>query len=73
MRLSAKSIQSLMNRSESDIWPLVTALQQLQNAIFQLEKNESDPDILKDLATRAGEIGKELEEILAILEEKIED
>lgn len=62
-----------MNRSESDIWPLVTALQQLQNAIFQLEKNESDPDILKDLATRAGEIGKELEEILAILEEKIED
>jgi hypothetical protein len=48
-------------------------LQQHQNALFQLEKNERDPDILKDLASVALEVGKEIEELLALLEEKIED
>ena len=71
--LSLKSIDSLKNRPVTDIWNLVTALQQWQNALFQLEKNETDIDILKDLATQSCEVGKQLEVILQILEEKIED
>ena len=73
MMLSLKSIDSLKNRPVEDIWNLVTALQQWQNALFQLEKNENDIDILKDLATQSCEVGKQLEVILQILEEKIED
>lgn len=71
--LSLKSIDSLKNRPVTDIWNLVTALQQWQNALFQLEKNENDIDILKDLARQSCEVGKQLEVILQILEEKIED
>jgi len=73
MMLSLKSIDSLKNRPVTDIWNLVTALQQWQNALFQLEKNENDIDILKDLARQSCEVGKQLEVILQILEEKIED
>jgi hypothetical protein len=73
MMLSLKSIDSLKNRPVEDIWNLITALQQWQNALFQLEKNENDIDILKDLATQSCEVGKQLEVILQILEEKIED
>ena len=73
MMLSLKSIDSLKNRPVEDIWNLVTALQQWQNALFQLEKNENDIDILKDLATQSCEVGKQLEVILQILEDKIED
>ena len=73
MTLSSKSIDLLKNRSEFDLWNYVGALQHMQNAIFQLEKDEEDPDVLKELATRALEIGKELEEIISLLEEKIDE
>jgi hypothetical protein len=73
MTLSSKSIQSFRDRPETDIWNLLTALQQHQNALFQLEKNERDPDVLKDLASVALEVGKEIEELLVLLEENIED
>lgn len=73
MMLSLKSIDSLKNRPVADIWNLITALQQWQNALFQLEKDEADIDILKDLATQSIEVGKQLEVILMILEEKIEE
>ena len=71
--LSLKSIDSLKSRPVADIWNLITALQQWQNALFQLEKDKADIDILKDLATQSIEVGKQLEVILMILEEKIEE
>ena len=63
----------LRNRSESDLWNYVTALQYMQETLFQLEKNEPNPDVLAELATRALAIGKELEEILLILKDKVEE
>ncbi len=73
MTLSQKSIDSFKNKPEQEIWIYVNALQQLQNAIFYIEKNENDPDILKDLAQRALDIGNEINAILELLEDKIED
>ena len=73
MTLSDKSIKSFKNKSEQSIWNYVTALQQLQNALFQLEKEEENPEILQDLSTRALEIGNEIESILKLLETKMED
>lgn len=73
MTLSDKSIQSLKNKPEQSIWNYITALQQLQNALFDLEKEEDNPEVLQDLAGRALEIGKEIEAILVLLEDKIED
>jgi hypothetical protein len=73
MTLSEKSIQSLKNKSQTAIWNYVTALHQLQNALFELEKEEKDPEILQDLATRALEIGKEIESILDFMEKNAED
>ncbi len=73
MTLSEKSIQSLKNKSQTAIWNYVTALQQLQNALFELEKEEKNPEILQDLATRALEIGKEIESILDFMEKNAED
>lgn len=72
MTLSQKSIESFKNKPEQEIWNYVNALQQLQNAIFNIEKNENDPDILKDLAQRALDIGNEITAILELLEDKIE-
>ncbi len=73
MTLSEGSINILKNRSEEEIWNYVDALQHMQNALFQLEKGETDPDVLRELAERSLEIGKELHMILEILEEIIED
>jgi hypothetical protein len=73
MTLSIKTIKSFKNKSTAEIWNYITALQHHQNALYQLEKNESDPELLKDIATQASEIGKELSEILNLLEDKIED
>jgi len=73
LTLSDKSIKSFKNKSEQSIWNYVTALQQLQNALFQLEKEEENPEILQDLSTRALEIGNEIESILKLLETKMED
>ncbi len=73
MTLSQRSIDTFKNRPEEEIWNYLFALQNLQNALFQLEKNESDPEVLRDLATRALEIGKEISSILELLEEIIEE
>ncbi len=73
MTLSDKSIQNLKNKSQQRIWNYVTALQQLQNALFELEKEENDPEILEDLTKRALEIGKEIESILELIEKITED
>ena len=73
MTLSTKSIEILKEKDELSIWNYVTALQQVQNALFLLEKETDDPDILKELATRALEIGHELEEIFDSLAESEEE
>ena len=73
MTLSEGTINILKDRSEEEIWNYVGALQHMQNALFQLEKDERDPDVLRELAKRSLEIGKELQMILGILEEIIED
>lgn len=73
MMLSPKSIEALRERPENDAWSAVAALQQVLNVLFQLEQNETNPDVLRDLSASSIEISNELEEILGILEEKIED
>ena len=73
MTLSDKSIESFKNKSEQSIWNYITALQQLQNALFQLEKEEENPEILQDLSARALEIVNEIESILKLLETKMEE
>ena len=73
MTLSEGTINILKDRSEEEIWNYVDALQHMQNALFQLEKDERDPDVLRELAKRSLEVGKELQMILEILEDIIED
>ncbi|NMC07445.1 MAG: hypothetical protein GYA24_19675 [Candidatus Lokiarchaeota archaeon] len=63
MTLSSKSIQSFKDRLEADIGNLLTTLQQHQNALFQLETNDKDPEVLKDLASIALEVGREKNEV----------
>ncbi len=71
--LSVENAQSLMKHDESELWDLATALLQLQNAIFKLEEHEKNPAIIRTLATRAVEAGKELDAELQVLGEKITD
>jgi hypothetical protein len=71
MTLSNKMIESFKNKPEQNLWNYVLALQQLQNALFDLEKDETDPEVLQDLSSRALEIGRELEEILEIMENSL--
>ena len=68
MTLSDKSIESFKNKPQQSIWNYITALQQVQNALFELEKQEENPEVLKDLSIRALEIGKEIESILNLME-----
>lgn len=73
MTLSAHSIELLRDKFEGDLWNLVFALQHVQNAIFQLEKGERNPDVLKELSAKAIDVGREVDALLGILEEKIAD
>ena len=68
MTLSDKSIESFKNKPQQSIWNYITALQQVQNALFELEKQEENLEVLKDLSIRALEIGKEIESILNLME-----
>jgi len=72
MTLSRKSIQNLLDKPEHSIWNYIMALQHLQNALFELEKDVTHPEVLQDLSTRALEVGKEIEAILLLLGEKME-
>jgi len=67
MTLSNELIESFKNKPDQSKWNYILALQQLQNAIFELEKDENDPKVLKDLSRRALDIGKELEELLTLM------
>ncbi len=70
--LSSKSIELLRKKDEVSVWNYVTSLQQVQNALFLLEKETIDSDVLKGLSARALEIGKNLENILTFLAEEEE-
>ncbi len=70
---SVENAQSLMAHDESELWDLATALLQLQNAIFKLEEHEKNPAVIRTLASRAIEAGRELDAVLQVLGEKIED
>ena len=73
MTLSDKMIESFKNKSDQSMWNYIMALQQLQNALFELEKDENEPDVLKDLSTRALEIGKDLEKLLELMEDNLKE
>ena len=53
MTLSNKIIESFKNKPDQSLWNYIIALQQLQNALFELEKDENDLEVLQDLSTRA--------------------
>ena len=56
MTLSNKMIERFKNKPDQSMWNYIMALQQLQNALFELEKDEKDYEILQDLSKRALEI-----------------
>ena len=65
MTLSSKSIDFLRQKDEINIWNYISALQQMQNTLFLLEKETDDPEVLQELATRAIEVSQEIKSILA--------
>lgn len=73
MTISDKMIESFKNKSNQSLWNYILALQQLQNAIFELEKEENEPEVLQDLSSKAIEIGEDLETLLELMERHIEE
>jgi len=73
MTLSNKMIESFKNKSDQSLWNYINALQQLQNALFELEKDENEPEVLQDLSIRALEIGKDLEKLLDLMESNLKE
>lgn len=73
MELTADWLKSFKERDEAELWELAAPLLQLQQAIFHLEEGEEDQKILRILAERALSAGRELNAVLATLEEIIPD
>lgn len=73
MTLSNKMIERFKNKQDQSMRNYIIALQQLQNALFELEKDENDHEILQDLSKRALEIGKDLEKLLNLMENNLEE
>jgi len=73
MTLSNKMIESFKNKPDQSLWNYINALQQLQNALFELEKDENEPEVLQDLSIRALEIGKDLEKLLDLMESNLKE
>ena len=73
MTLSDKIMESFKNKPDQNMWNYIIALQQLQNALFELEKDETDSEVLQDLSTRALEIGKDLEKLLNLMESNLKE
>ncbi len=73
MTLSNKMIERFKNKPDQSMWNYIIALQQLQNALFELEKDENDHEILQDLSKRALDIGKDLEKLLNLMENNLEE
>ena len=73
MTLSNKMIERFKNKPDQSMWNYIIALQQLQNTLFELERDENDHEILQDLSKRALEIGKDLEKLLNLMENNLEE
>jgi len=73
MPISDKILESLRRRPEQDSWRLVNAYQQLLDALFKLEQDEHDPDVLRDLASASIAVSEDLQAILGVLAEIIKE
>ena len=73
MILPANSMKALRDRPEGDVMALASALQHVLDALFQLEKGETDPEMLKSLSAASIKICDDLKVVLQVLEGKIED
>ena len=71
--LTEKSLRSVKEHDEHHLWEYASTLFRMQNVVLQMEKTEKDPDVVKDLATRAIDLASELGTILAILEDAMPD
>ena len=73
MTFSVESARLLSHHDESELWDLASALLHLQNAIFRMEEHETDSAIIRELAGRAVDAGRELDAVLGVLAEKVKD
>lgn len=71
--LSDRTLRSLREHGEPRLWEYATILFRMQGIILEMEKAERDPDVVQDLATRAIDLVKELDAILAILGDALDD
>ncbi len=71
--ITDKILESLRARPERDAWRLVNALRTVIDALFALEKDETDPERLRAFAAASIDASKDLEAILAVIQEKIDD
>ncbi len=72
MLVTYKILDSLRKRPERDAWHLASALQATINALFELEKPETDPETLRALAAASIEASKDLQAVLGIIASKID-
>jgi len=71
MALSDKILRTIKEQDEPNLWEYASALLRIQGSILRMEEKETDPDALRELASRAIELVTELDAVLAILEEKL--
>lgn len=71
--LTDRSLRALKERDEHYLWDYASSLFHIQGVLLEMEKTEKDPDVLKDIATRAISLADELDAILAILEGSVDD
>ena len=64
MGLSAETLNALKHRDEEDLYELASALLHVQDAILRLEMDETNPEVLRELAKRSLSTGDELEAIV---------
>ena len=70
-RKETKVLKRLKDKPEQSLWNYLITLQEFQNPLFALEKEENSPEVLKELSSRALEVGEEIEALLQLLEEEI--
>jgi hypothetical protein len=70
--ISDKSLRSLKEHDENDLWEYASNLFSMQSVLLRMEKAEKDPEVLKDLASRAIHLVDELDAILAVLEDSLD-
>lgn len=73
MIVTGTIVASLKKRPERDAWGIADALLKVVNAIFTLEKKETDPGVLRDLAGASIEASKDLQAVLGVLADIIKD